>query len=60
MLATLRDELVRRHVRLLVVRAVGQVRAVLEEAGVADELGTRHVFPSVSAAVQDAAGAPAG
>jgi sulfate permease, SulP family len=60
MLATLRDELARRHVRLLVVRAVGQVREVLEEAGVADELGTRHVFPSVSAAVQDAAGAPAG
>ena len=51
MLRQLRDDLQRRHVRLLLARDIGQVRDVLRQAGTED---AGAVFPSVEEAVRRA------
>jgi SulP family sulfate permease len=52
MLAVLEAELRERGIRLLVARAVGQVRDVL--GSVTDDPALTHVYPSVQAAVEAA------
>lgn len=52
-------ELHDRHVELYLVRVFGNVRAVLDRAGVLDELGEGRIWHSISAGVKSAKQSPA-
>src|SRR5205814_8083139 len=51
MLATLHSDLQAESIELLGAHDIGQARDTLRETGTAEELGDRHVYPSVGAAV---------
>ena len=51
MLGQLHDELAEQGIILGIARAKGRLREILDDTGLADQIGREHLFPTVRAAV---------